>query len=90
MKTAVSLPDDLFEAADALAAELGVSRSGLYRLALERFVDAEASDRVTAALNELYSSEDSSIDQAWLTAGVQALKAAEATPPYQPGSKQGA
>jgi metal-responsive CopG/Arc/MetJ family transcriptional regulator len=37
MKAAVSLPDDLFAAADALASRLGVSRSRLIALALAEF-----------------------------------------------------
>lgn len=38
MKTAVSLPNDLFAAAEALAARLGTSRSALYAAALREFV----------------------------------------------------
>jgi metal-responsive CopG/Arc/MetJ family transcriptional regulator len=38
VKTAVSIPDDLFERADRVAARRGVSRSRLYAEALEMFV----------------------------------------------------
>ena len=38
MKTTISLPDDLFFAAEALAAKLGVSRSEIYALAVAEFV----------------------------------------------------
>ena len=36
MRTAISIPDDLFESAEELAAELGMSRSQLYATALAR------------------------------------------------------
>ena len=37
MKTAVSIPDDVFEQADRLAGELRVSRSELYATALRSY-----------------------------------------------------
>jgi hypothetical protein len=39
MKTAVSIPDELFERADRVAAKRGVSRSALYAEALASFID---------------------------------------------------
>jgi metal-responsive CopG/Arc/MetJ family transcriptional regulator len=39
VKTAISLPDDLFALATERAAELGVSRSQLFATALRRFLD---------------------------------------------------
>jgi hypothetical protein len=38
MKTAISLPDAVFEAADTLANRMHVSRSQLYVMALEKFI----------------------------------------------------
>jgi metal-responsive CopG/Arc/MetJ family transcriptional regulator len=64
MKTAVSLPDPLFAAADELARRLQVSRSELYARAIERYVKAHRQDRVTQALNRVYASEDSALDPA--------------------------
>lgn len=54
MKTAVSLPDELFEAGEQLAARLGWSRSQLYARALEGFVERSTEDEVTARLDEVY------------------------------------
>jgi predicted transcriptional regulator len=51
MKTAVSIPDDLFARADALAGRLGKSRSEVYREALADYVARRESSVVTAALN---------------------------------------
>lgn len=53
MKTAISIPDELFERADALASRLGKSRSELYRDALTDFVARREPGAVTRALDEL-------------------------------------
>jgi metal-responsive CopG/Arc/MetJ family transcriptional regulator len=65
MKTAVSIPDRVFQSADKLAARLGVSRSELYAKALAALVEKHREDVVTAQLNEVYSpeGEQSSIDR---------------------------
>ena len=62
MKTAVSIPDALFEAADRAARRLGLSRSELYARALERFLAHEPDDAITARLDEVYADEDSPVD----------------------------
>jgi metal-responsive CopG/Arc/MetJ family transcriptional regulator len=53
MKTAVSIPDDLFRRADELASQLGKSRSELYREALADYIARRDPEAVTAALNAL-------------------------------------
>lgn len=53
MKTAVSIPDDLFRQADELASQLGKSRSELYREALADYVSRREPGAVTRALNAL-------------------------------------
>ena len=66
MKTAVSIPDELFTKADALAAELGVSRSELYAKALAEFVSSKGADEVTARLNRVYGDQGTrDADPAW-------------------------
>jgi metal-responsive CopG/Arc/MetJ family transcriptional regulator len=62
VKTAVSIPDPLFRAADRLARRLGVSRSELYARALERLVDDETTEDVTRSLDAVYATEDSRLD----------------------------
>ena len=54
MKTAISIPDSLFEAAERLAGRLGVSRSRLFQMAVEAFLDDHCDDGVTEALDGLY------------------------------------
>jgi len=62
MKTAISLPDDLFSAADALAGRLGVSRSELYATAVAEFLAKHTATEVTARLNQVYATEASTLD----------------------------
>jgi hypothetical protein len=62
MKAAVSIPDPVFKAADKLAHRMGVSRSRLYSVALERFVQEHDDEAITAKINEIYAHESSSLD----------------------------
>ena len=61
MKTAVSVPDDVFARADALAGERGMSRSQVYTEALREYLENHgADDPVTARLNEVADRTESS------------------------------
>lgn len=62
MKTAVSIPDPVFQEADLLAKRMGISRSELYASAIQAYVQARRADDITEALNRVYSEEDSSLD----------------------------
>jgi metal-responsive CopG/Arc/MetJ family transcriptional regulator len=55
MKTAISLPDSLFEEAEATAKELGISRSELIRTALEDFLRRRRASETTQRLNRSYT-----------------------------------
>jgi metal-responsive CopG/Arc/MetJ family transcriptional regulator len=55
MKTAISLPDPLFEEAEATAKELGISRSQLIRTALEDFLRRRRASETTQRLNRSYA-----------------------------------
>ena len=70
MKTAISIPDELFEAADALAEELGVSRSELYARAVEEYVAKLRAADLTAKLNQVYAEEPSGVE-----AGIRSAQA---------------
>ncbi|MES2176717.1 MAG: ribbon-helix-helix protein, CopG family [Gemmatimonadota bacterium] len=58
MKTAISLPDDLYAEAEALARSLGKSRSGLVAEALAEYVAKHRHAEVTERLNAVYAVED--------------------------------
>ncbi|HJS44488.1 MAG TPA: hypothetical protein VJ755_13540 [Gemmatimonadales bacterium] len=63
MKTAISIPDELFSSADALARKLGMSRSRLFATALTEYLAKHRTARVTERLNEVYASEPSRLDE---------------------------
>jgi predicted transcriptional regulator len=64
MKTAVSIPNPLFEGAERTARRLGLSRSALYARALADFITAQRQQGITEALNAVYAAEPSSLDPA--------------------------
>ena len=51
MKTAVSIPDDLFKAAEREAKRQGVSRSRLVQSALTEYLKRQREEDITARLN---------------------------------------
>lgn len=53
MKTAVSVPDDIFEGAERLARREGRSRSEVYSAALREYVARHSPDEVTEALDRV-------------------------------------
>jgi len=62
MKTAISIPDDIFEEAERLADRLQTSRSQLYARALAEFVARHDDDRVEAAMNAVVAEVGSEVD----------------------------
>jgi metal-responsive CopG/Arc/MetJ family transcriptional regulator len=62
MKTAISIPDPLFEAAEKFAQHKGLSRSQLYAIALQEYLQSHQPDQITQQLDAIYADEDSSID----------------------------
>lgn len=64
MKTAISIPDRVFQAAEEAAERLSVSRSELYTRAVEAFLEAHPAVDVTARLDEVYADEPSGLDPA--------------------------
>ena len=62
MKTAISIPDQIFSAAEQTAKRLGVSRSELYASAVRDYIESHVSEEITERLNHVYSGEESSLD----------------------------
>ena len=52
MKTAISLPDPVFEEAESLARQLGLSRSELYTKALKAYLRKYNRDQILGKLNQ--------------------------------------
>jgi len=55
MKTAISLDDDLLQAADEAARQMGLSRSRLFAVAISEFLQRQKKDRMLRQLNEVYA-----------------------------------
>ncbi len=62
MKTAISLPDPVFEEAESLARQLGVSRSELYTNALKAYLRKYNKEQILSKLNQIYAEESSELD----------------------------
>lgn len=76
MKTAISIPDDIFTEADRLAAKLRQSRSQLYSRAVREYVARHSADDVTSALDALYAEESGDAGFA-ISAGKRMLERSE-------------
>jgi metal-responsive CopG/Arc/MetJ family transcriptional regulator len=59
MKTAISLPDTLYEDAEKTAKSMGIPRSQLFAKALEEFINHHKTESITEKYNEIYSQIDS-------------------------------
>jgi predicted transcriptional regulator len=62
MKTAISLPDDVFEQAERLARRLEKSRSELYREAIAEFVARHDPEAITEAMDRVAERVDTRPD----------------------------
>jgi metal-responsive CopG/Arc/MetJ family transcriptional regulator len=59
MKTAISVPDEIFEQAAGQAAELGISRSEFFARAARRYLDELAAQSLTRQIDQaLLAAED--------------------------------
>jgi hypothetical protein len=61
MKTAISIPDPIFQAAELFAHHFGISRSELYAKAIEEYIASRRFTNVTDSLNKIYGDEPSSL-----------------------------
>jgi metal-responsive CopG/Arc/MetJ family transcriptional regulator len=62
MKTAISLPDSLFERAEQVARRMNLNRSQLYARALQEYLDRNDPEFITASFNAIYPAESSDLD----------------------------
>ncbi|MCK4542643.1 MAG: ChpI protein [Spirochaetales bacterium] len=73
MKTAISIPDNLFVSAERVSKQLGIPRSQLFAWALEEFLSKHSKDKILQKLNEVYDKEDSNIENELLHAQMKAI-----------------
>jgi metal-responsive CopG/Arc/MetJ family transcriptional regulator len=62
MKTAISLPNETFESAEQLAKRLGKSRSELYTLAINDYLERNSDSHIQESLDRIYSQMESQLD----------------------------
>jgi metal-responsive CopG/Arc/MetJ family transcriptional regulator len=62
MKTAISIPDEVFDAAEEMARRLGMSRSQLYVTALREYLETHRNRGVTNRLDQVYEFQSSTLD----------------------------
>ncbi|KKD39976.1 MAG: hypothetical protein WAN66_24705 [Limnoraphis robusta] len=62
MQTDISIPDTICHQAEALAEQLGISRSELYTQALKAYLKNYHRDQILEKLNQVYSEESSELD----------------------------
>ena len=76
MKTAISIPEEVFRSAEQLAQRLGLSRSELYSRAVSDLVARHSDETVKSQLNEVYGpgGEDSSLDEAVASLQYESLR----------------
>ena len=74
MKTAISIPDSIFQAAERAAHQLKMSRSELYARAISAFLERHHFEGITAKLDKVYAKVESDTESEWLRAQAEALK----------------
>ena len=62
MKTAISLPIDVFDLSERLAKRLKISRSAVFAMGVKKLGEEYDDDDITANLNRVYSKEKAEID----------------------------
>ena len=77
MNTELTIPDDLHEQAEQLAARLQISRSQLYTQALAEFVARHDPSTITAQMNQALAELDSPETEFACEAGRQVLRQVE-------------
>jgi predicted transcriptional regulator len=77
MKTAISVPDEVFERGELAAKRLRLSRSELYSRALADFIARHTEEEVTAAMNTAIERNGQPRDAAVIANGRRLLESSE-------------
>jgi metal-responsive CopG/Arc/MetJ family transcriptional regulator len=77
MKTAVSVPDDVFEGAERLARREGRSRSEVYSAALRDYVARHDPDAIVEAIDRVVADVGEAIDPFVIASSRRALEATD-------------
>lgn len=74
MKTAISLPDSIFDEAEHHARRVKLNRSQLYSQALMEYLARHSPDQVTEAMNRVVDQLKESPDPFFILAGKRSLE----------------
>jgi hypothetical protein len=74
MKTAISISDSVFYAAEETASYMGIPRSKLYTLALEEYINKHNGEMITKKLNEVYGKINQDEFARELDVGLESLR----------------
>jgi metal-responsive CopG/Arc/MetJ family transcriptional regulator len=77
MKTAVSIPDEIFEKVERLARRAKRSRSEVFSAALKEYIARHAPDEITDAINRVCDHVDDQPDKFVATAARRILEKTE-------------
>jgi len=77
MKTAISIPNETFDAAEHFASNTGMSRSELYTKAVLEYLNKNKYLGITDALNKVYSEADSCLDSELHSMQIKSLQKEE-------------
>jgi metal-responsive CopG/Arc/MetJ family transcriptional regulator len=77
MKTAISLPDTVFEQVEKLARRTKRSRSELYTLALKEYLARHATEEITETMNAVVDRLDTKQDDFTTRAAAEVLEQSE-------------
>ena len=62
MKTAISVPDDVFELSEKLAKKLKVSRSQIFAMGVKKLAEEHDEEDLIANINKVCEKVDTSVD----------------------------
>jgi metal-responsive CopG/Arc/MetJ family transcriptional regulator len=74
MKTAISLPNTLYEKAEETASYMGIPRSQLFAMALEEFISNHNGKMITEKINEVYEKIDQTEFKPYLNVGLEPIR----------------
>ena len=74
MKTAISLPDTLFDKAEETAHYMGIPRSRLFVIALEDYISRHNGEMITKKLNAVYEKVNQDEFTMDLDVGLESLR----------------
>lgn len=75
METAVSIPSEIYQQAEDLAQQLGISRNELYTQAVKCLLENYRSDEITQRLDAVYERQDSALASALMQMQITVLDA---------------